>query len=158
MHMMCSKNRTKHFTSQNTSLTDFQKLILRRSQESDSLVKKSFFETLSRLAFWLVESFLRMIRVHNVYVKCSLESKQSFGINQSNTQRVEIVVRLLRAIIFHFKKWILRKVPKFLIFPKLSLLQKSVSSLVNHKIKSNCHRDTIESALEPPDNVLSKTF
>ena len=69
-----------------------------------------------------------------------------------------MLFRQLRAIFVHFKKWILRKVPKFLIFPKLSLLQKSVSSLVNHKIKNNCHRDTIESALEPPDNVLSKTF
>ena len=61
IQMMCSKNRTKHFTSHNTSLADFKNLMLRRIQESDSLVKKSFFETLSRLAFWLVEIFLRMI-------------------------------------------------------------------------------------------------
>ena len=131
------------------------------SEEAKSqihLSKKSFFETLSRLVFWLVEIFLRMFWAHNVYVKCSSESKQSLGINESNTRCVEIVVRQLRAIFVHFKKWIIRKVSKFLIFPKLSLLQKSVSSLVNHKIKNNCHMDAIESVLEPLDNVRSKKF
>ena len=47
---------------------------------------------------------------------------------------------------------------KFLTCPKLSLPQKSASSLANRKIKKNCRRDVIESALEPPDNVLSNAF
>ena len=60
---------------------DFKKLILRRSQESISVVKKSFFETSERLVFWLVECFLRIFGPNNTYVKCSLNSKKSFGIN-----------------------------------------------------------------------------
>ena len=42
--------------------------------------------------------------------------------------------------------------------PKLSLPQKSVSSLANRNIKNNCRRDMIESALEPPGNVHSNAF
>ena len=47
---------------------------------------------------------------------------------------------------------------KFLTCPKLFLPQKSASSLTNRNIKKNCRRDVIESALEPPDNVLSNAF
>ena len=47
---------------------------------------------------------------------------------------------------------------KFLTFPKLSLPQKSVSNLANRNIKNYCRRDMIESALEPPDNVLSNAL
>ena len=88
---------------------DFKKLILRRSQESISVVKKSFFETSTRLVFWLVKFFLRILWTHHAYVKCSLESKKSFGMNESNTRRIEMIMRQLRAIIIDFKKWILRR-------------------------------------------------
>ena len=53
---------------------------------------------------------------------------------------------------------IISQLQKVLTSPKLSLPQKSVSSLANRNIKNNCRRDMIESALEPPDNVLSNVL
>ena len=53
---------------------------------------------------------------------------------------------------------IMSQLQKFLTSPKLSLPQKSVSSLANCNIENNCRKDMIESALEPPDNVLSNAL
>ena len=50
------------------------------SQQLISSVKKSFFETLTRLLIRPVEFFLRIFCAYYTYVKCSLESKQTFGI------------------------------------------------------------------------------
>ena len=58
----------------------FKKSIGWHSQEPISSVKKSFFETLTRLPFWLVEFCIRIFHEGYTYVKCSLESKLTFGI------------------------------------------------------------------------------
>ena len=44
----------------------------------------------------------RFLKTSCIYVKCTLESKETFDIHQSNTRGVEMIVRQLRAIFVDF--------------------------------------------------------
>ena len=57
----------------------FKEIISWQIQESISAVKKSFFQTSTRLLFWRVEFFLRY--AHYVHKKQSLGSKESLSLN-----------------------------------------------------------------------------
>ena len=88
---------------------DFKKIILRRSQNSISTVKKSFFQTLMRIHFWVVGCFLLILWTRCAFEKCLLESKETFDIIQTITWNVEMISRRQRAIFVDFKKMILRR-------------------------------------------------
>ena len=88
---------------------DFKKIILPRSQNSISTVKKSFFQTLMRIHFWVIGCFFLILWTRCAFEKCLLESKQTLGIIQSITRQVKMIWRHERAIFVDFKKLILRR-------------------------------------------------
>ena len=90
---------------------DFKKMIHRKKPRVNSAVKRSFFKTQTRLLFWLVKFFLRIFYASYAYVKCLLESEVTFGINQSSTRHLEIIIRQERVIFVDFEKMIPRKKP-----------------------------------------------
>ena len=59
----------------------FKEIISWQIQESISAVKKSFFQTSTRLLFWRVEFFLRIFYACYAYEKQSLGCKESSSIN-----------------------------------------------------------------------------
>ena len=59
----------------------FKEMITWQIQESISAVKKSFFQTSTRLLLWRVEFFLRIFYACYAYEKQSLGSKESPSIN-----------------------------------------------------------------------------
>ena len=107
--MTCIKNVQKKFYEPKQKPGRSFKTTLRRSREPISAVKKSFFETSTRLLFWLIEFFLHIFYARYAYIKCSLESKKAFYITQSNTRQVEIIIRQEKVIFVDFKKMTLRR-------------------------------------------------
>ena len=86
----------------------FKKIISLHSHQPIPRVKKSFFQTLTRLLFCLVEFFLRIFHTCYTYVKCSLESKLTIDINESIIRHVKVDIRQERAIFVGFKKIMLQ--------------------------------------------------
>ena len=82
----------------------FKEIISWQIQESISAVKKSFFQTSTRLLFWRVEFFLRIFYACYAYEKQSLGSKESPSINQSIARHVEMIIRQGRANLSKFRK------------------------------------------------------
>ena len=87
----------------------FKKIILRTGQNVISTFKKSFFQTLTRLRFWLVEYVLCIFGARCAYVKYSLESRVSFDISYGIIQYVEMISRQEKAIFVDLRKIILRR-------------------------------------------------
>ena len=82
----------------------FKEIISWQIQESISSVKKSFFQTSTRLLFWRVEFFLRIFYACYAYKKQSLGSKESPSINQSIARHVEMIIRQERVNLSKFRK------------------------------------------------------
>ena len=82
----------------------FKKIISWHSHQPISRVKKSFFQTLTRLLFWLAEFFLRIFHACYTYVKCLLESKLTIDIIYSITRQEKAIFPDLRKP--HSKIWI----------------------------------------------------
>ena len=70
-------------------------------------VKKSFFQILTRLCFWLIECFLCILYTCYAYEKCLLESKQTIRITCSTIIHVQMVLWQEKCIFTDFKKIIL---------------------------------------------------
>ena len=87
---------------------NFKKMILRSSQNPILAVQKSFFQTLTRLRFWLVDYVLRISYARYTYKKCLLESKQTFDIFWSIMRHVKVAPWQEKAIFVDFKKMMLR--------------------------------------------------
>ena len=71
----------------------FKEIISWQSQESISTVKKSLFQTSTRLLFWHEEFFLHIFHTCYVYQKQSLGSKESLSTNKSIIRHVEMIIR-----------------------------------------------------------------
>ena len=99
---------------------DFKTIMLRMSQNPIWAVKKSFFQTSTRLCFWPVNFFLYIFWVFYAYKKSSVESKKSSTITYSINWHVKVFSWKLKVILFDFKKIMLRWRPflgsKFLAF------------------------------------------
>ena len=82
----------------------FKNIISWQSQEWISALKKSFFQTSSRLLLWRVEFFLRIFYECYAHEKQSLGSKESLSINESIIRQVEMIKRQERAIFVKISK------------------------------------------------------
>merc|ERR1712035_114609 len=82
----------------------FKEIISWQIQESFSTVKKSFFQTATRLLFWRVEFFLCIFYTCYAYEKQFLGSKESPSINYSVARHVEMIIRHERANLSKFRK------------------------------------------------------
>ena len=82
----------------------FKEIISWQSQEWVSTVKKSLFQTSTRLLFWHVEFFLRIFHTCYAYEKQSLGSKESLSTNKSIIRHVEIIIWQERAIFVGLKE------------------------------------------------------
>ena len=76
-----------------------------------------------RLNFWAVECVLWILQTHYTYEKCLLESKETFGITQRVTRRVEMILKQVKAIFVDFSKMTLRKAK--IIFEKFAIFSTS---------------------------------
>ena len=76
-----SESHKPAFSSTSLNCRSLKEIISWKIQESISAVKKSFFQTSTRLLFWRVEFFLRIFYAWYAYEKQSLGSKESPSIN-----------------------------------------------------------------------------